>query len=84
MTFCIAQKSAEPFCYSVKSCEGELLALTPADFDFEKQTLRDKFEEVIAELKRIEKGGDVSPELLETIEFMSIIMNGMKEDTSGL
>ena len=46
------------------------------------KALRDKFEEVLAELKRIKKGGDVSPELLETIEFMNIIMNGMKEDTN--
>ena len=48
------------------------------------KALRDKFEEVLIELKRIEKGGDVSPELTQTIEFMSIIMNGMKEDTNGL
>lgn len=46
------------------------------------KALQDKFEEVIEELKRIEKGGDVRQELLETIEFMSIIMNGMKEDTN--
>ena len=46
------------------------------------KALRDTFEEVLAELKRIEKGGDVRPELLETIEFMGIIMNGMKEDTN--
>ena len=48
------------------------------------KALRDKFEEVAAELKRIEKGGDVRPELLETIEFMAVIMNGMKEDTNYL
>ena len=48
------------------------------------KALRDKFEEVIEELKRIEKGGDVQTELLETIEFMTVIMNGMKEDTNGL
>ena len=48
------------------------------------KALRDKFEEVVAELKRIEKGGDVSSELLETLEFMAAIMNGMKEDTNGL
>ena len=46
------------------------------------KALRDTFEEVLAELKRIEKGGDVQPELTQTIEFMSIIMNGMKEDTN--
>ena len=46
------------------------------------KALRDTFEEVSEELKRIEKGGDVSPELTQTIEFMSIIMNGMKEDTN--
>ncbi|MBQ7923186.1 MAG: hypothetical protein IJ325_11560 [Clostridia bacterium] len=46
------------------------------------KALRDKFEEVIEELKRIEKGGDVQPELLEMIEFMTVIMNGMKEDTN--
>ncbi len=48
------------------------------------KALRDKYEEVLAELKRIEKGGDVRPELTQTIEFMSIIINGMKEDTNGL
>lgn len=46
------------------------------------KALRDKYEEVIEELKRIEKGGDVRPELTQTIEFMSIIMNGMKENTN--
>ena len=46
------------------------------------KALREKFEEVIEELKRIEKGGDVRPELTQTIEFMSIIMNGMKENTN--
>lgn len=48
------------------------------------KALRDKYEEVTTELKRITKGGDVSPELLETIEFMTVIMNGMKEETNGL
>jgi len=46
------------------------------------KALREKCEEVLAELKRIEKGGDVQTELLETIEFMAVIMNGMKEDTN--
>ncbi len=46
------------------------------------KALRDKFEEVAAELKRIEKGGDVPTELLETIEYMAAIMSGMKEDTN--
>lgn len=46
------------------------------------KALRDKFEEVVTELKRITKGGDVQPELLKTIEFMTDIMNGMKEDTN--
>lgn len=48
------------------------------------KALRDTFEEVITELKRIEKGGDVSPELSETIAFMTIIMKGMKEETNGI
>lgn len=43
------------------------------------KALRDKYEEVLAELKRIEKGGDVSLELLETIEFMTVIMKGMED-----
>lgn len=46
------------------------------------KALRDKFEDVVTELKRIGKGGDVQPELLETIKFMTVIMNGMKEDTN--
>lgn len=43
------------------------------------KALRDKYEEVLAELKRIEKGGDVSLELFETIEFMTVIMKGMED-----
>ena len=43
------------------------------------KALRDKYEEVLAELKRIEKGGDVSPELAQTIEFMTVIMKGMED-----
>lgn len=43
------------------------------------KALHDKYEEVLVELKRIEKGGDVSPELLETIEFMTVIMKGMED-----
>lgn len=46
------------------------------------KALRDKYEEVIAELKRISEGGDVQPELLETIGFMTVIMKGM-EDING-
>lgn len=43
------------------------------------KALRDKYEEVLVELKRIEKGGDVSPELAQTIEFMTVIMKGMED-----
>lgn len=43
------------------------------------KALHDKYEEVLAELKRIEKGGDVSPELAQTIEFMTVIMKGMED-----
>ena len=59
-------------------CRGVVVQGNPRVY----KALRDKFEEVIEELKRIEKGGDVRPELTQTIEFMSIIMNGMKEDTN--
>ena len=90
--------------------EGELLALTPADFDFEKCTvsitksyitrrltckdvvvqgnprvykaLRDQLAAVLDELRRIKTGGSVSDELLDVIEMIAAIMDGMKEENA--
>lgn len=43
------------------------------------KALRNQFSEVLEELKRIESGQSLDPELLELIHFMSEIMSGMKE-----
>lgn len=43
------------------------------------KALRNQFAEVLEELKRVEAGHAINPELLELIRFMSEIMAGMKE-----
>ena len=48
------------------------------------KALRNEFAAVLAELQRIEAGGGVSDELLDTIELIAIILGGLKgEDGNG-
>ena len=44
------------------------------------KALRDQFEAVLDELRRIESGDKVDCDLLEVIRFMTEVMRGMKED----
>lgn len=46
------------------------------------KALRDQFAAVLDELRRIEAGSGVSDELLDTINMMAGIMEGMKEDAA--
>ena len=46
------------------------------------KALRDQFAAVLDELQRIEAGSGVSDELLDTINMMAGIMEGMKEDAA--
>ena len=63
--------------------EGELLALTPSDFDLEKGTvtiskaLRVTMGEVLTELRRIEAGEKADQELLALIDTIAAIMGGL-------
>ena len=47
------------------------------------KALRDQFAAVLDELRRIEAGSGVSDELLDTINMMADIMDGMKEDAAN-
>lgn len=48
------------------------------------KALRNELAVVLAELQRIEAGGGVSDELLDTIELIAIILGGLKgEDGNG-
>ena len=47
------------------------------------KALRDQFAAVLDELRRIEAGSGVSDELLDTINMMAGIMEGMKEDAAN-
>ena len=48
------------------------------------KALRNELAAVLAELQRIEAGGGVSDELLDTIELIAIILGGLKgEDGNG-
>ena len=47
------------------------------------KALRDQFAAMLDELRRIEAGSGVSDELLDTINMMAGIMEGMKEDTAA-
>ena len=44
------------------------------------KALRNQLAAVLAELQRIEAGGGVNDELLDTIELISVILGEMKED----
>lgn len=44
------------------------------------KALRNQLAAVLAELKRIENGGGVSDELLDTIELISVILREIKKD----
>jgi hypothetical protein len=44
------------------------------------KALRDQFNAVLEELRRIEAGASVDDELMDTIQMMAAIMDGMKEE----
>ena len=46
------------------------------------KALRDQLATVLDELKRIEAGAGVNDELLDVIEMIAVIMDGMKEDSA--
>ena len=46
------------------------------------KALRDQLAAVLNELRRIEMGGSVSDELLDVIEMIAAIMDGMKEENA--
>lgn len=45
------------------------------------KALRNQLDELLQELRRLSNGENMSPELLETIHFIAIIMNGMREES---
>ena len=47
------------------------------------KALKEQLEAVLSELKRINTGDSVSPDLLDTIHMIARIMEGMKEDGNG-
>lgn len=47
------------------------------------KALKDQLADVLSELKRIDAGASVSPDLLDTIRMIARIMEGMKEDWHG-
>ena len=44
------------------------------------KALRNELASVLSELKRIETGGTISIDLLETIELIAVTMEGLKEE----
>ena len=46
------------------------------------KALRDQLAAVLDELRRIEAGGSVNDELLDVIEMIAAIMDGMKEENA--
>ena len=47
------------------------------------KALKDQLAAVLAELKRLEKANDIRDELLETINLITITLEGMKEEKYG-
>ncbi len=48
------------------------------------KALRDQLAAVLEELRRINAGNNVNGELLDTINMITIIMNGMKEEINDI
>lgn len=46
------------------------------------KALRDQLDAVLDELRRIEAGDSVNDELLDVIEMIAVIMDGMKEENA--
>ena len=46
------------------------------------KALRDRFAAVLGELRRIEAGGNIDDEMMDTIQMIASIMDGMKEDSA--
>lgn len=46
------------------------------------KALRDQFAAVLDELRRIEAGAGVDDELMDTIQFMAAIMDGMRKENA--
>ena len=46
------------------------------------KALRNQMAEILDELRRIEAGAGVDDELLDVIEMVAVIMDGMKEETA--
>ena len=46
------------------------------------KALRDQLAAVLSELRRIEAGGSVNDELLDVVEMIAAIMDGMKEENA--
>lgn len=47
------------------------------------KALKDQIAAVLTELKRLEKASDIRDELLETINLITITLEGMKEENYG-
>ena len=47
------------------------------------KALKDRLAAVLTELKRLDKAGDIRDELLETINLITITLEGMKEENYG-
>ena len=47
------------------------------------KALKEQLEAILSELKRIDAGENISPDLLDTITMITRIMEGMKEDGNG-
>lgn len=48
------------------------------------KALRGQFAAVLEELRRINAGNSINSELLDTINMITAIMNGMKEETNDI
>ena len=47
------------------------------------KALREQFAAVLGELRRVDAGAGVDPDLMDTIRMMTAIMGGMKENADG-
>ena len=68
--------SKQEYCY--RRCLGRDIVVQGNPRVF--KALRNELMAVLDELKRIERAGDITKELLDNIRLITVTLNGMKED----
>ena len=69
--------SKQEYCY--RRCMEQDIVVQPSPKIY--KALKEELSEILSELKRIEKAGEVTDDLLEIISVVSVILSGLKGES---